>query len=338
MKTTTILVALLVLALPVMAVAQNVTVESSDEGAAVAIDTGLSGGENVDISVSTTRPVLHALGVLGKGIAVSPTDPMDFMLVKVGLGAVKVTINGEVKKAAIGVLKLDGEKYRLKSVSVVDGRATGDIYKNGSKVGDFDIASVMKDDIEVWAGTMNLDGQTYHLYVIEGARRIRAPELREKVAEYCRNNPDDTNCRDKVEEYCQNNPEDARCKALFRKYCIAGRNMDDVRCREFVKDYCKENQNLRECVTLGIKRAKRYCDNNPDAPVCRKLEDRLVNFCKNHPDNEGCVRAKELLKNRVQVLNRIKQYVTKELSDLRTKASTATPIFSRTRIVSNMGG
>jgi hypothetical protein len=310
MKTTaTLLAALLVMAMPFLVFAQG-SGDGSDES-------GLGGGEDVDISESTTRPAVTALGVLGKGIAVSPDDPMDFMLAKVGLGAVKVTIEGDSKRTAIGVLILDGEKYRLKDVSVVDGQATGDIYKDDESVGSLDVASVEKEDVEVWAGEMDLDGDTYHLYIIEGVRRIRAPELREKVADYCRNNPDDTNCRDKVEEFCENNPNDERCKAIFRKYCIAGNNMDDMRCREYVKDYCSENQNLSECVTLGVSRARAFCENNPESVLCRKIDDRLVNFCQNNTDNEGCVRAKEVLKNRTQVLNRIRQVVRKEISELR---------------------
>ncbi len=335
MKTTAMLVAMLVLALPALALAQDAATTAANEtDEAVVEDTGLEGGDNVEISESSTRPVLNALGVLGKGIAVSPDDPMDFMLVKLGLGAVKVTVDGEVRRAAIGVLVLDGVKYRLKSVSVADGQATGDIYDNGSQAGSFDVSSVMKEDVEVWAGEMELNGETYHLYILEGARRIRAQELGDKVADYCRNNPDDTNCRDRVESFCESSPEDSRCKAIFRKYCIAGNNMDDVRCREFVRGYCEENQELSECVTLGVKRARSYCDEHPNAALCGKIEDRLVNFCRNNPDNEGCVRAKELVKNRAQVLSRLNQHVTKTLAELRSTAAEGAPSLTNTALTS----
>ena len=59
---------------------------------------------------------------------------------------------------------------------------------------------------------------------------------------------------------------------------------------------------------------------NPDAEICTKIEDRLVNFCQENPDNEGCVRAKQVLQNRVQALARIRQIVTRDLEDLTPEA------------------
>jgi hypothetical protein len=329
MKKLAVLAALLVLAVPVIGLAQE-DVETDE--------TGLGGGEDVDISESTTTPVVSALGVLGKGIAVSLDDPMDFMLAKIGLGAVKVTIDGEVKRAAVGVLILDGVRYRLKGVSVVDGQATGDIYdSDGEQAGSIDLASVEKDDVEVWAGEMDLDGGSYHLYVIGGARKVRASELRDKVADYCRNNPDDTSCRDRVGEFCESNPNDARCKAIFRKYCIAGSNMDDIRCREYVRDYCSENANLSECVTQGISRARAFCEENPGSALCGKIDDRLVEFCRNNTDNSGCIMAKEVLQNRAQVLSRIRQLVRKEVSELQPEFA-ANIRLRNTNLVSSTGG
>jgi hypothetical protein len=155
-RTAILLTALLVLAIPAMAFAQEPTLISEVETE----ETGLEGGEDVDISDSTTKPVMAAIGILGKGIAVSPSDPMDFMLVQVGIGAVRVTVDGNSRKAAIGIIKLDGDRYRLREVSVVDGEAKGKLYLNGSEVGSFDLASVEKDNVEVWAGKLELDGTT----------------------------------------------------------------------------------------------------------------------------------------------------------------------------------
>ncbi len=336
-RTAVLLTALLVLAIPAIVAAQELT-DNNIVNTELTDDTGLAGTEDVEISSSVTTPVISALGVMGKGIAVSPGDPMDFMIAKIGIGAVKLTIDNKVKRVAIGVLILDDEKYRLKGVSVRDGQATGDIYKDGENVGSLDMASVEKGDIVVWAGTMELDGSTYHIYIMEGVRKIRAPELRDKVADYCRNNPDDTNCLNKVEDYCGNHPNDARCKAIFRKYCIAGKNMDDMRCREYVKDYCSENPNLSECVTMGIERANVFCVKNPDSSLCRKIDNRLVEFCGNNPDNEGCIRAKEIVMNRSQVLNRIRQYVTREISDLMPVDAVAVPVLTNIDVVSPEGG
>jgi hypothetical protein len=314
-KTAILLIALLVLALPVIGFAQDTSVNDNT----VTDDTGLGGGENVDIGKSTTKPEIAAIGILGMGISTNPSDPMDFMIVKMGVGAVRVTVDGEAKRAAVGVLRLDGEKYLLRGLSLVDGVAQGDIFDtDGNDMGSFEVTSVEKDDTEIWAGTMDFSGKTYHLYLMGGARRIRASELIEKVADYCRNNQNDTDCSGRVEQFCQNNPEDIRCKELFRKYCLAGNNLDDTRCREYVRGYCGDNSTLSECVTYEIKRSRAYCEENPDSEVCRKIDDKLVNYCMNNTDDEGCVRAKEILTNRTQTLNRIKQYVTKELSQVRS--------------------
>jgi hypothetical protein len=334
-----LLVALLVLALPLAAAQDSGTAGISDS---VTDDNGLGGSEAVDVSASTTAPVLAALGVLGKGIAVSSSDPMDFFLVKIGLGAVRVTVAGQARTAAIGVLFADGTRYRLKSVSVVDGHATGDIYGNASGTealaGSFDISSVEKDGVEVWAGTMTLSGTVRSLYVIEGARQVRAQELGDKVADYCRNNPNDTNCGDKVGQFCQSNPDDARCKALFRSYCIAGRNMDDARCREYVSGYCTDNSTLKECVAYGVLRAKSYCESNPGSALCARIDDRLVGFCQSNPDNEGCIRAKEAINVSTQLANRLAQVVTKRLSSLpRNESAAVARELSRVRIATGGG-
>jgi hypothetical protein len=111
--------------------------------------------------------------------------------------------------------------------------------------------------------------------------------------------------------------------------------MDDTRCREYVREYCQDNSNLRECVTRSVTVAKTYCQKNPDSNLCSQIDDRLVNFCRDNPDNEGCVRATEILQNRTQVLNRIRQYVTKRISELRE--SNEIPSLGNVDVVSGEG-
>jgi len=263
---------------------------------------------------SAGRVKISSLIILGKGIAASQSDPMDFMIVKLGIGKV-TTPNGT--ELSTGILKTDDEKYRLRNIEIDDGHATGDIYGNGSKVGSFDVSSVMKGDTEIWAGTMDLNGKTYNTYVIEGARPVRPSELKDKVANYCKENPGDQNCK-KVANYCQNNPEDARCKALFRAYCLKT-NMEDTRCRQAFADWCKKNPTNKYCVSFELKRAKAYCEEHSDSVLCERIANRVVNFCKAHPDNDGCLRAKEVIENNPRLLQRAHK-IRSALSGLRTNA------------------
>ena len=182
--------------------------------------------------ISAQTVSVNAYVVLGRGIAANPDDPMDFMIVKIGIGKVR----SSTANMTIGVLKLDEELYRLRDVAVADGQATGNIYKDDAEVGSFDVASVMKGDTEIWAGTMTL-GTSYNLYIIEGVRPIKASELREKVVEYCNAN-EDANCADRLTNYCQNNPDDTRCRALYRAWCLRDDNMDDTRCRYEFRNWC----------------------------------------------------------------------------------------------------
>ena len=243
-------------------------------------------------------PKIKSLVILGKGIASSPSDPMDFMIVKFGIG--ELTIKNTTLTR--GVLILDDEKYKLREIIIEDGHATGKVYKNESEVGSFDVSSVMKGDTEIWAGTLELKGSTYNLYVIEGVRPIRAGELKEKVADYCKNNPDDQNCK-KVKNYCQNNPNDPRCKALFRAYCLKS-GMNDIRCRHAFITWCKNNPADEHCVPFALQRARHYCEEHSDAKICQKIATRVVDFCKEHPDNRGCLRAKQIITERPKLFQK----------------------------------
>src|SRR4030042_3004356 len=104
--------ALLILAMPAISLA----------------DDDSSGGQ-------ATAPTIDTIAFLGKGIASLPSDPSSFMLVKAGVGRVRVTINGTETKVKIGVLFLDDTKYLIKDVIIDNGSVTGDIYQNDSQQG-----------------------------------------------------------------------------------------------------------------------------------------------------------------------------------------------------------
>lgn len=248
------------------------------------------------VAQTTANPGIKAYAVLGKGIAASTSDPMDFMIVKFGLGRVVTTNSTET---VLGVMIADDVKYRLKEIVIEEGHASGKIF-NEEEVGSFDVSSVMKGDTEIWAGTMELDDKDYNVYVIEGVRPIKAGELKDKVADYCREN-EDANCTSKIHEYCENNPEDSRCKALFRAYCLKG-NMEDTSCRESLREWCKNNPVNKVCIPMELNWAKNYCEEQSDSVLCQRIANATANLCSQNPDNEGCITIKQLLKERPGLL------------------------------------
>jgi len=288
-----ILLALLIIAIPVIAQEPNITAVSN-------------------------RPSLTLIGILGRGIAANPADAMDFMIVKFGIATAR--INNKARR--VGIVKIDDIRYVLRNISIADGHATGRIYKNASEVGSFDVSSVMKGDTEIWAGTMDLDGTTYHLYVIEGVRPIKAAELKEKVVEYC-NKTTDTNCRDRLRNYCQDHPNDARCRALFRAWCVKGKNMDDSRCRYEFRKWCSKNPRNKYCIPFALNRSKRYCEEHSDSTICKRIANATANLCQNNPDNEGCATVKYLIAERPNLLRNVQALRTR-IQNIRTTATRIT--------------
>ena len=226
---------------------------------------------------------IKSLFLVGKGFSVSPTDLFDFKLAKIGIASVEAT---SIKSLRIGILELDEDKYRIRNVTKEEGKVSGYLYSNKTKVGEFELTSVMKENTEVWVGTLSLSGSNYNLYIVQGVRKIKPVELKDKIAEYCKANRNDPNCRARMEEYCKNNPNDARCKEIFRRYCI--NNSEDMRCREYIINYCSENPEKRECRLLKLRLSARYCEKNPDSKYCLNLSKELVEYCLKNPEREKC--------------------------------------------------
>jgi hypothetical protein len=272
----------------------------------------------------SASPKISALVVLGKGIAANPSDAMDFMIAKVGIG--KVRYNVTESSEIIGVLKLDEESYRLKNIVIEEGHATGSIYKNSSEVGSFDVSSVMKGDTEVWAGTMILDGKTYHIYIIEGVRPVKASELKERVVEYC-NNYEDANCADRLRNYCQDNPDDARCRALFRAWCLKEDNMDDTRCRLEFREWCNEHPENAHCIPFALNRSMNYCEENPDSSLCEKIATAVANICEGNPNNTGCATVKQIIAAKPRLLQNV-QVLRQRISRLQVNVQAISAVTS----------
>lgn len=239
-----------------------------------------------EVETSSSDHKIKFLGFLGQGIATSPSDAMDFMMVKAGIATVSVDLLGETVDATVGVLYLDDVKYSMKNVVIADGHATADIYLDDVDKGTIDVSSVLKGTQEVWAGTLVLDGTTYHMYILQGTRVAKAPEIAEKVKDYCDKN-EDANCRERISEFCTDNSEDERCKTLFRNYCRD--NLDDSRCREAYKTYCVDHPEEKVCRLLEKERTENYCEEHPNADVCDYVRDKIERFCSEAPEDESCL-------------------------------------------------
>ncbi len=219
------------------------------------------------------KPKIDRLAVVGKGLAVLSGDPNSFKLVKVGVAGVNVVLEGEQASLLVGVMDLDGERLRIRNITLTNSSVSGNLYRNDTLVGSFNIASVDKGDETVWYGSMTLDGQSYNLYILSVHRAPKPLELRDKVADYCREHPRDANCREKIHEFCENNPTDARCEALFRAFCL--NNTNDERCRYEFKKFCKENPDSDECARFEFKTAKKFCETHGDDERCVKIKERV---------------------------------------------------------------
>jgi len=253
------------------------------------------------VTTSAETVEIKSLSILGKGIAASPSDPLDFMIVKFGLGKVVASVSDT--EVLTGVVKFDDQKYRVKNVVIGDGSATGDIYDGDTQVGSFELTSIMKDYTEVWAGTTELNGNTYHTYIIEGKRVIKAKELKEKVVDYCDKNEDD-NCKDRLDNYCETNPEDSRCKGLFRAYCMKDDNMEDTRCRHEFRDFCEENPTNDHCIPFALQRSQSYCEDHSDSGLCKTIAEKVTNMCEGDAESDGCGKVREMIEENPKLLEK----------------------------------
>lgn len=254
------------------------------------------------------KPYIKTLGVLGKGLAVSQTDPMSFKLLKVGIAKMNVSVLGEETEITIGVLFLDDEKYKVKDIVLGNDSVTANLYSNDTKVGSLQASSITKGDSIIWAGTMTVNSNNYNIYVLEVARGPKPFELVDKVGDFCKENP--VMClraagqvvkkADEVKDFCKENPDNEKCKKIFRFYCQ--NNLQDSRCKEALKEYCESNSSDEICQNFELEITKKYCTDHPNDSKCVKLEGkRIVEYCVDNPDDNRCV----ALKNAAELGNRL---------------------------------
>ena len=237
--------------------------------------------------VPAVKPTLKVLGFLGKGIAVSPSDPMDFEIVKAGLGVFVVPTHSNSTEYKVGVLFLDDVKYKLRGVTVEDGAASGKVLDtNNTEVGSFNVSSVDKGSVEVWAGALIINGKTQYLYLVGLPRPIKPLELKNKIVNYCKIHTNDTRCANKTADFCQKNPDNKKCKEIFKDYCST--HMVDARCRNFISSYCKEHPEIDNCRLYSLSRAKKFCAEHPESLICARLKQDLIKFCMKNPNHKRC--------------------------------------------------
>lgn len=213
------------------------------------------------------RARIKTLGAFGNGLAVSQDNSMEFELIKVGIAGVKVGLADEETSVKVGILHFGEDNYRLKDIVIGNGSVTANIYLNDTQVGSISLNSYPKGDKEVWAGTLELNGETYNAYVLQANRVVKPLEKAEKAFEYCKNNPEkckavmkavgqivcdpvtDGNCRDRIRNFCEQYPDDNRCKALRLAQCKF--NLEDADCRAEIMGVCRNNATETACQRLG---------------------------------------------------------------------------------------
>lgn len=219
-------------------------------------------------------PKIHVLHMLGKGIAVSTTDPADFQVIKVSVATVKMA--GE--ELTTGILFLNGERYKLKDIQSDNGTVSSNVYSNDTQVGSFSASLAMKGPHRTWVGTLTVNENSYNIYVLEADRPAKPKEIGEKIENLCEKFP--AKCinatreiKGKLKDFCENNPGDQRCGALFREFCK--NNLQDTRCVQALKEYCEDRPLSEPCLNFEYKATRKFCAEHPLNPQCTAVRDRL---------------------------------------------------------------
>jgi hypothetical protein len=144
--------------------------------------------------VLPVKPVLRKLFLVGKGLAVSQSNAMDFKVVRAITGRVLVPWKANHSAAFVsrGVIELDKEKYSMENIDVVNDSITATLEKNGTEVGSLSVTRVEKPGQDIWAGTLTLNGEIYNLYLWGIAHPLYTPPkivqaVRERVRDAVQN-------------------------------------------------------------------------------------------------------------------------------------------------------
>lgn len=210
------------------------------------------------------RPI-HSIYMNGSGIVVNAEDPLDFMNAKAIFGGFRLlnreqcitstetdsTDSEELEKCftykRAGILLLDDEKYRLRNIEVSYEMISADIYSplsvstsaedsEENHVGSIAVKRYEKPGRDIWAGEMKLNSKEYNAYFLGVKREFTSLELRQRLNDYCRENPREGECR--YINICKNDPENENCGPVRERFCIS--NAGDIRCKPILQDICEE--------------------------------------------------------------------------------------------------
>lgn len=264
MKKIYLLLAVVLIAFSAFAVAETDNIDITTSADAIAV-TNTAVAEAITAtnanSIRATKVVMPVkkLHLVGYGLIISTTNPMDFMSAKTAAGIVKIRTPDGIKERSLGVLILDNKKYRLKNVVLEDETLTADIYDRAgeNQAGKFTLNKYERPGRTVWAGPFELNDATYNAYFLGMVRNFKPIEILDKVANYCEDNPtsekcktivdcgNNPDCKARISNFCQNNLDNEKCKELQKEYCL--RNADDSRCEEYLKNLCRDNPRLSHC-------------------------------------------------------------------------------------------
>ena len=258
-----------------------------------------------ELNTMIVKPEITKIGIVGKGIGILESDKLNFEIIKVGLIDVKIQFENQTIIRQSGLLWIGQNKYLLKNSVIGNGSVAADIYSNDTKVGTLSLILVEKSGTDVWIGEIEVNENKYNAYLLEGKANFNKNEIKQRFQDICQNNEtdclkiakgiwnrfceklDDISCREKIAEFCEENPTDQRCIAINKKFCQD--NIDDARCRKLIGLGCLNNPNSEECLS--------FCQTYPEKCGLaqknkEKIQERLKQIQENREKMREIVRQK----------------------------------------------
>jgi hypothetical protein len=226
------------------------------------------------------NPEIEHLFVVGKGILIGAKDPMDIHSSKI-IAAGLLLETG--KRTKYGLLFVDRGKYSLKNIEASPEQFYAEIYEDSVLVGSVLLSRISTGESEVWAGPVTLHDKNYNAYYLQFKREFKEEEVKDKLKEYCEENPADEQCAEV--DKCYADPSAEECQSLTVKYCLE--NLQDVRCKEFLKERCEEDPTLEFCAVKSTVTGQKYVDLTVTEELSLPLE---------------CVECKKTCKTKCKVL------------------------------------
>jgi len=232
------------------------------------------------LTIATTvmaQPVpvsVDRLHLVGEGLMINKDEFRDFSFFKIGIATVKARIGDETVKVTRGLMIVEGQVYTLNVTSISNDSFTADIYYNKGLVGSMSMSSVLKGDKITWVGDATIGDKFLLVYILEFPRLFKPLEIREKVKEYCDEDP--ARCVGIGPNYCDK-LEDHDCRVKIIRWCES--RIDDTRCKALAKEIGKSLPPTPEASTLQQtfqhQVQSRFCEQNP-AICAQPLVQRIL--------------------------------------------------------------